>query len=125
MGQSGTENRRELVASALSTGCSVTDAATRFDVGRTTIHRWMGESEFRGRINELRSELLSEAAGRSAGLIGQALATLGELLTDPEQPGNVRVSSARVLIDSTLKITELKTLDDRLKALEQQARETQ
>ena len=56
-------------------------------------------------------------------MVGEALATLGELLTDPEQPGNVRVSSARVLIDSTLRITELKTLDDRLLALEQQAKD--
>jgi transposase-like protein len=123
MEQNGTENRRELVASALANGCSVSDAATRFDVGRTTIHRWKTESEFRDRISELRSELLSQAAGRSAALVGEALATLGELLTDPEQPGNVRVSSARVLIDSTLRITELKTLDDRLLALEQQAKD--
>ena len=125
MAQGGTDSRLELVAAALATGGSIIDAATRFGVGRRTIHRWMAESEFRYRISELRSELLSEAAGRSAGAICEALATLQEILTDGEQSGNVRVSAARCLIDSCLKIRETVDLDDRLKALEQQARETQ
>lgn len=125
MAQGGTDSRRELVAAALATGGSIIDTATRFGVGRRTIHRWMAESEFRYRISELRSELLSEAAGRSAGAICEALATLQEILTDGEQSGNVRVSAARCLIDSCLKIRETVDLDDRLKALEQQARETQ
>jgi transposase-like protein len=112
MSRNVTDSKHELVAAALATGSSVTDVANRFDISRKTIHRWMAESEFRDRISELRSELLSEAAGRSAGAICEALTTLQEILTDGEQPGSVRVSAARCLIDATMKIRESKDLDD-------------
>ncbi len=72
---------------------------------------------------ELRAEMTARALGQLTDGLGFAAASLRKLLSAKSE--QVRMSAIRVLFEVTLKLKETTELEDRMAALEQQAREAQ
>jgi hypothetical protein len=89
--------KKEAVALVLASGRSVAQAATVCGAGVRTIRRWQAEDDrFRQRMQEMRTEMFSQAAGRLSGLLDKAAQTMGELL-DSEAEGIRLQAASRIL----------------------------
>jgi hypothetical protein len=73
-------------------------------LGRTGGAAWLAADGFRPRIQELRTQLFSDAAGRLADLSARAAVVLGELL-DADAAG-IRLAAARCILEQGPKIRE-------------------
>jgi transposase-like protein len=79
---SALEPNQTVVFEALLAGKSVTEAAERADVNRTTVHRWLREDfSFQAQLNGARLVLRDAALTRMDALAEQALEVLRESLT--------------------------------------------
>jgi hypothetical protein len=102
---------------ALARGLSVAKAAESAGLSERTVHRRLQDPGFRQQINEVRATLVERAAGRLAGGMTAAAATLTKLLTARSE--TVRLGSARALLELAVKIRESVELESRILALEQ------
>src|SRR4051812_612547 len=76
---------------ALVGGSSVTDAAARAGVDRTTLHRWLsGDALFVATLNRSKHEALGAVRGELRALAREAVATLRGLLSTPSQAVRLR-----------------------------------
>ncbi len=86
---------------ALAGGASVTDAAGRAEVDRTTLHRWMsGDAAFVATLNLTKRETLDAIRGELRSAVGDAAKVIRELVTSPDTPPAVRLRAALMLIES-------------------------
>ena len=112
-------SRQQRAIAALLTTKSMSEAASSAGVGERTLYRWLAEDEaFRAGLARAESELLDTATRRLLALQGQAIETLEHLLSSAESE-SVRLRAAQVAIETSLKLRELRDIDQRLTALEQ------
>jgi len=105
--------------SALLTAKSVKDAAELAGVGYRTMLRWLDDPGFRAAPTQAEAGLLDHAARRLTTLQEQAIDTLADVLADERQSSQaLRIRAAGVVLDYTLKLRELRTLEERIRALE-------
>lgn len=115
--------RRRAIAALLSES-SIGKAAERAHVGERTLHRWLVEDEaFRAALRDAQDRALDTAVTRLAGAASNAAGVLADIAGDKEERGATRVSAARALLDSALKMVELRDLSARVAALEARQRE--
>jgi len=87
--------------SALVGGASVTEAAERAGVDRTTLHRWMsGDAAFVATLNRTKLEVLDEIRAELRSTAGSAARVVRELVTNPKTPPAVRLRAALALLES-------------------------
>lgn len=114
-----TSKQRAAIPVLLTTP-SAGKAAEILGIGRATLHRWLREDSFKAALREAEQDSL-EALNRA--MVGHALKPLGvliEIMSDPAQPGGVRVRAAAAFLGILLRYRELVVLEQRLTALEQQ-----
>jgi AcrR family transcriptional regulator len=111
--QNSTESTRGLrphqaeVIAALMHGATVTDAAERANVDRTTFYLWLrSDSKFQAELDRARQEQTDAMRARLRGLAAMAVSTLEEMLTDMNVPPGVRLKAALAILQGT------DTLDD-------------
>ena len=112
-----TGTQRDAAALAIARGQNVKTAAKETGVGLRTLHRWLTEDRaFRQRVDELREELFSQAAGRLSDLANHATDTLVELLGAKDE--KVRLQAARIVFETASNFRQMMQLSARLSALE-------
>lgn len=109
------------VLTALAAGRSVTDAAEAGGVSRRTVSRWLGEPDFRGEVNRLRGELLSQTVNALANGAVEAVTTLRASLVDGSEA--VKVRAAGMLLSNLPTTFAAFSFDERLAQLEAVAAE--
>ncbi|MGI5512755.1 hypothetical protein [Streptomyces sp. CA-106131] len=109
---------RTAAVAALAAGESPSAAAKAAGVSTRTVARWQAEPAFAAEVRDVRARILDDTAGRLAAAAADAVATLAQLVTDPEQPGHVRVKAGDVLLRALLPIREHVDLEQRLAAIE-------
>jgi hypothetical protein len=82
-----------------------------------TIWAWKLIPEFNRRVNELRSDIISQSLGRLVDNVCSAIDTLG-FLSRKARSEMVRVIAASKIIDSVIKVRELAELEQKVAALE-------
>ena len=88
---------------ALVVGTTVAGAAKLAKVSRATVHRWLSsDPHFVACLNSIRAELASAVRLEMESLSGAAVATIRDVLTDPQAPASVRVAAAFRLLDMAL-----------------------
>jgi hypothetical protein len=98
------------------------DAATiaeRVKLSLRQVRRYLAEPEIKAQIRELEGERLRVVARKAAALGGSAVTVLATIAADKAQPAAARVSAARGLLDTMLKVGELAAIEERLAALEE------
>ena len=102
------------------------DAATigeRVKLSVRQVRRYLAEPAVKVQIRDLETERLRAVARRAAALGGSAVTVLATIAADREQPAAARVSAARGLLDTMIKVGELADLGERLTALEERLAE--
>jgi transposase-like protein len=88
------------VVAALAEGSSVTAAARRAGVHRTTVHLWKRSSgEFRSAVERARSDFATALADELRDISASAFQTLRGLLSHPDTPPSVRLRAALAVLE--------------------------
>lgn len=116
---------RQLAAAlALAGGAAVAEAAQKAGRSARAVQRWLLRPDFAARVNELRSQLTSQALGvLAAGQVG-AGATLRWLSLNGKSE-MVRLCASRAILELSLKLSEATTLEERIRRLEELQSERQ
>ncbi|MGW0626057.1 hypothetical protein [Streptomyces sp. NPDC002758] len=109
---------RTAAVAALAAGEPPSAAAKAAGVSTRTIARWQAEEDFAREVRAVRARILDDTAGRLSAAAASAVATLQQLVNDPEQPGHVRVKAGDVLLRALLPVREHVDLEQRLAAIE-------
>jgi len=107
-------------ALALAAGQGNADAAKAAGVNTRTVTRWRAdEVAFADRIEDLRSEMLTEAAGLLAHTTTAAVLKLGEIIDTGEE--RHQLTAARIVLDMASRYRVDQALELRINALEMAA----
>jgi hypothetical protein len=95
----------------------VAQAALKAECSEQTVYRRLRDPAFVKAVSDLRSTMISQAAGQLAAKMGEAVLTLYALLTAESE--NVRLGAARSILELAGKFREQVELTERLAALEE------
>ena len=112
----GQQRRHDVLVAALARGVSHTAAAQQAGFSRRTVQRRLDDPKFRDEVRRTRDGLMSEAAGRVAGLMQSASDVLDKLLASTDE--GVRLSAVKITFDVAVKLRTNADLENRLQALE-------
>lgn len=122
MGENSTlsTRQRRFVASAV-VAPTVREAARSAGVGETTAWRYLADPAVRAALVERQDGVLAHVARRLASEMSDALDVLHGVMTDASANDGPRVSAARAVLESGLRLAELVTLAERVSVLERRA----
>jgi hypothetical protein len=121
MAGSGRRSADEALALALAGGQTLRDAAGAVGIGERTAARRWADPDFRRRVSALRADMVQRSLGRMADGMAEAADVLRKLLG--AERDSVRLGAARSLLELGVKLRESVELEERLAALERQAKE--
>ena len=102
----------------LLTAPTVRRAAEASGVSERTAWRYLRAPAVRRELAERQDGILGHVARRLASEMGAALDVLSSIMEDEEANAAPRVSAARAILESGLRLAELVTLSERVAALE-------
>jgi len=108
---------------ALACGLSIEQVARQTGVSARTIHRRLGEANFRFRLDELRFEMLDRSCAMLTAAGVESVRTLAELLK-PQHPATTRLQAARSILDLGVKFRQQVDVEQRMKLLEERFEES-
>ena len=104
--------------SALLTCDTLTGAAKQSGLGTRTLFRYLRDPAFSELYRQARNEQVQQAVAQLQRMTTKAAATLDTLLSDPLTKGAVKVTAAKVILDTALRATELDSIERRDMALQ-------
>lgn len=114
------DNTQAKAMSALLTGKNQAEAAQDAGVHVRTLQRWLAEDAiFIASLRAAEADAVNVAARGLAGLAGDAVSTLREVLTTVSYHPAVRLKAAGDVLGNLLKLRELVTLEERIAAIEE------
>jgi len=126
--QSGTHRelnpRQRRFVSALVACPTVRDAAAAAKIGERTAWRYLQDPAVSGALAERQTAVLGHVSRRLATEMGAAMDILCQTMRDEGASDGARVSAARAVLDSGLRLAELVTLAERVAALEEKMGES-
>jgi hypothetical protein len=100
---------------------TLVDAATAIGVDERTLRRWLREdAAFQIAYREARRAVVQHAIAQVQHATGEAVATLRQVMQDPEAPASARVSAAKAILETAVKGIEIEDLAARIAILEAQ-----
>lgn len=93
-------------------------AAAACGTPERTLHRWLQIEAFKLAIAEQESFIVDYATRRLLLLQDKAIDTIEGVLDDPKAPAGIRLRAALGMLDTAIKLRELRDLEVRLIALE-------
>lgn len=115
-----TAQQQRAIAALLSTR-NVATAAKQAKVGERTLHRWISEdAAFKVALSAAEGELIGTATRRLLQYQEAAIVVIATIMADTSNSAGVRLRAAGIVIDTMLKLRELRNVEERLTALEAQ-----
>lgn len=111
-----TEDR---LLAALAESRTIKEAAEKAGISYDHARHLVTQEPLKSRLAELREEATEQALFEMTELSEVARQTLLEVLTDPQQPGYVKVNAARVVLDYAQALRDGGEVEAKLDALEQ------
>lgn len=109
---------KEKAISALLLNPSLPEAAKAVGIGESTLRRWLNNKDFAEAYRKARAEVVRHATVQVQAVMGKAVQTLDDVMSDPGNPPSSRVSAAKAVLDLGVKAWELEEIETRLAALE-------
>lgn len=109
---------QEQAAVALAGGMSLTTAARRFHLARSTLWTWLRTPLFAARVAELRKQTVDRAMGRMTDLLTLASKTYRSILMDASASAKLKVQVADSVFDrfqGLLSLVELRLEIEKIK----------
>ncbi len=119
MPQNGKRRADEKLLLTLACGATVENAARAAGLSTATVYRRLAEPDFRQRLQQLRTDMVSRAAATLTAAGTEAVKTL-LALQQASIPAAVRLGAARSILELGIKLREVADLEERLAALELQ-----
>jgi hypothetical protein len=98
---------------ALACGASVENAARQSGLTERTVYRRLKDPAFKDKINAVRREMLTRAAGAMTAAAMESVKTLLDL-QKPNQPGAVRLGAARSILEIGIKMREVTDIEEQM-----------
>lgn len=117
-GASGLTAAQEKALAALLEGKSVSQAAKRAGVARSTVYGWLRQDDFVAQLRAGEGRLLDGAVRRLLVLQDAAIGTLEAILGNPDASNATRLRAAALVLDVTIRLRELRNVEERLATLE-------
>lgn len=117
MATNGNPRQKRAIAALLAEP-NVKAAAASAGVGYRTILRWLEDPIFRAALTQAEDQAIDSAVRLLAGAGADAVATMTAIMADVVNAPGVRLRAAGMVLDTLLKLRELRTLADRIQALE-------
>ena len=95
---------------------TLSEGARLASIGRTTLHRWMEDAQFRRALENARAEAADLARTELQGLMLKDVLVLAESLEHPKPEVRLRAASAAMALG--LKVVDVKELKQRLDYLD-------
>lgn len=114
----GLDPRQEKALASLLEGKTIALAAKRAGVTRQTVYAWLRLPEFVSELRAGEGQLIDGAVRRLVNLQDQALDTVAAILSDPYATNATRLRAAGMVLDSLLRLRELRNLEERIQTLE-------
>jgi hypothetical protein len=112
-------NRKdEALLAALLIEPTIATAAAKAGMPERTAYRRIAEPDFAQAYRTARREAVSQATARLQNAAGAAVDALASIVGDAGAPANTRVVAARVILENTLRASELEEVTARLDELE-------
>jgi DNA-binding MurR/RpiR family transcriptional regulator len=123
MGGHGSKLRqkKQLAISALIQNSSVKEAASAINVSESTIYRWLQDPSFLASFREAKKRIVEHAISRMQATCEKAVQVLDEVMGDPMTPASSRVTSAKIVLDMSLRTVEIEDIENRIRVLEERA----
>lgn len=112
-----TQNQQKAIAALLSSP-SREDAARKCGLTSRTLRVYFQNDEFCDAYRAAFQELTENATRKAQQLLCPALETLEEVMQDADAPPAAKTNAARIVIDSTIKLTEVNDILTRIENLE-------
>src|SRR5262245_55382951 len=116
MEQNETLDKDVVLALAIASGTSISEAAVNAGVGRATVYRKLENPDFARQVSEFRAKLIAVALGRIADNLTRAADALAGLLDAPEP--HLRIRAARALFSMGIRLRDSIDLTTRVRAVE-------
>lgn len=100
-------------------------AARESGLSPNTIYNRLKDSEFAERYYAARLDMLKSHVAELHAHLGEAIATLGQIMANTDVPPQTRLNAAESIIRNCLKLTEQADILDRLESLEERLRATE
>ena len=110
--------RQERAITALLASATLVEAATKCGIGESTLWRWFRDPAFVFEYRKARSRVLETTINKLRNESAGAVDVLTSIAKDEKASPAARVSSARTILEMSLKSAELQDLEERLCALE-------
>ena len=121
MSQRGKSRFRQNAITCLLAASSLEDAATQAGISKRTLLRWLADEDFRQQYMAAKADVLKMATGILAGNATAAANTLEKIFSANPQPHQgARVAAASATLRLALDAFALESLDERIRALENQ-----
>lgn len=101
------ENKKdERIISALLCNPTVRAAAAALNVSERQIYTRLSSPEFKKKYAQARREALDQCTAYVQGIVGDALHTMYEIMTDPDNAPTVQLQAAQAITRTALAMTE-------------------
>ena len=120
MATNGTKTKQaKLIAALLDPAHRSQEAACEaVSIPVRTMHRWFGDEAFVTALRQAEGAALDAATMRLVSVVTPAVHVFVNIMSDKKNPPGVRLRAAQMVIDSTVRLRELRNIEMRLAALE-------
>ncbi len=111
---------KQRALAALLTSRTQAEAAQAAHIDSRTLRRYLQDPDFAEAYKRELAKLIDDAAAQAKRALCPTLGTLQEITADTDQPGSVRVSAARAVLEFGLRLIEQSDILTKLDKLESQ-----
>lgn len=111
--------KKQKALAALARSPTKREAARQAGISESSLRRWLAtDREFQAEYRQMMDTILEDAATQAKQSLCCALIALREITENTNEQAPARVSAARTLIESCLKLNEAANIERRLSELE-------
>ncbi|NBT51246.1 MAG: helix-turn-helix domain-containing protein [Marivivens sp.] len=116
----GLRERERLAVDLLARGKTCREVARTLNISERTLYSWRKRPAVQRAIYALQQELLDAGGGQGITVVPMAVATLTEIMNDPEAKAADRIAASRTLLTGAQAFQERKLLERTISDLEHQ-----
>ena len=110
---------------ALLTESTITKAAAKAGLARSTAYRYLKDDEFRAELLKKQDECISSTVRYLQGKLAMCSERLADIAADPETPAQVAINACNAIFTSCRTMTETEEIVNRLQHIEEAMKENE
>jgi transposase-like protein len=116
----GLREQERLAADLLARGKNCREVARALGIAEKTLYNWRKRPAVQRAIYNMQQELIESSESQHVALMPEAIATLTEIMHDPEARASDRIAASRALLNGAAAYQERKLLERTVSDLEAQ-----